>query len=157
MKKNEMIFVGILIAIFVVIIVAALIAKNNGTIEPENKPENKVTENVVDEKYVDVKDDGTKVNNSNKLKEAKKLGDLEISNITLSSKNNESYLQATVKNTGASKAGDDFITITIMDEQNQEIATIQAYLSTVEPGKEITLSTKASVDFANAYDFKVNK
>ena len=160
MNDKTKLMIGILIVILIIgaaILLVTLGNNNNNNQNTQNNNGEVATQNTVTEKYVDVASDGTKINKSNKLKEAKKLGDLEISNILLTSKNNESYLQATVKNTGTAKAGDDFITITILDEQGKELTTIQTYLSTVEAGEEITLSSKTSTDFANAYDFTVSK
>lgn len=52
----------------------------------------------IDEKYVEVKDDGTKVNTSNKLKENKTFDGLNISNINIETKNNETVVKADITN-----------------------------------------------------------
>lgn len=151
MKKNEAIVIFTIVAIMVIILV---IVVNRGK---NNNKNNQVTPNTVKEEFVEVKEDGTRVNTSNKLSETKKYDGLEISNITLTEKNNESYIRATVKNTTSQVKGDDFITLTIIDKAGKTLTEVQGYLDTLQPGSTATLSIKASADFANAYDFKVSK
>ena len=125
---------------------------------PRNDEEEKEREmNTQEEKYAQVQDNGLKVNTSNKLKETKKLGNLEISNISLKSQGNESYITANVKNIGNTTNGDKFITITVLDDKQNIITKIDAYLSTIEAGQETILRSTTSADFANAYDFKVEE
>lgn len=148
MKKKEAIVIFTLIAIMVLILVIVIVKKGKN---------NQITPNVVKEEFVEVKEDGTRVNTSSKLAEIKKIDGLEIGNITLTEKNNESYIRATVKNTTAQVKGDDSITLTIIDKAGNTLTEVQGYLDTIQPGNTATLSIKASADFANAYDFKVSK
>lgn len=154
MNKSERKQVFIMISVMVVIILILFVIK----VVSGNKDESQSAQsNVQNEAYVEKQEDGTKVNTSNKLKETKKLGDLEFSNIRLTSKNGESYLTATVKNVGGSKAGDEFVTITVVDDQGSILTSVDAYLGTIQAGAETTLSSKTSSDFANAYDFTVSR
>ena len=154
MNKSERKQVFIMISVMVVIILILFVIE----VVSGNKDESQSAQsNVQNEAYVEKQEDGTKVNTSNKLKETKKLGDLEFRNIRLTSKNGESYLTATVKNVGGSKAGDEFVTITVVDDQGSILTSVDAYLGTIQPGAETTLSSKTSSDFANAYDFTVSR
>ena len=149
MRKWEKYWIlGLIVLVVLVLIIVGV--RNNKKEEqtPTNEPE---------EKYVQVQEDGTKVNISNKLKETKKLGNLSISNISLKSQGNESFVTANVKNTGSSTDGDKFITITVLDDKQNVITKVDAYLSTIEPGEETVLRSTTSADFANAYDFKVEE
>lgn len=152
MKKKEAIVIFTIVAIMVIILVAVIARR-----EKINNENNQITENTVKEEFVEVKEDGTRVNTSNKLSETKKYDGLEISNITLTEKNNESYIRATVKNTTTQVKGDESITLTIIDKAGTTLTEVQGYLDTIQPGNTATLSIKASADFANAYDFKVSK
>ena len=138
------------LVILVVVVLIMVIPRND-------EEEKEMTTNVQEEKYAQVQDNGLKVNTSNKLKETKKLGNLEISNISLKSQGNESYITANVKNIGNTTDGDKFITITVLDDKQNIITKIDAYLSTIEAGQETILRSTTSADFANAYDFKVEE
>lgn len=154
MNKSERKQAFIMISVMVVVVLILLVVKAvKGNEEKKHIEENSIH----NEAYVEKQEDGTKLNTSDKLKETKTLGYLEFSNIRLTSKNGESYLTATVKNVGTSMEGDDFITITILDESGKILTTVDAYLGTVAAGAEITLSSKTSSDFANAYDFTVSR
>lgn len=149
MKKWEKYWILGLVILVVVVLIMVI---------PRNDEEEKERElNTQEEKYAQVQDNGLKVNTSNKLKETKKLGNLEISNISLKSQGNESYITASVKNTGNTTDGDKFITITVLDDKQNIITKIDAYLSTIEAGQETILRSTTSADFANAYDFKVEE
>ena len=145
-RKQAMIMIGVMLAIVIILLGVKTLKKDKqGNVETKN------------EAYVETQEDGTKLNISSKLKETKKLGDLEFSNIRLTSKNGESYLTATVKNTSSVKAGDEFTTITVLDEDGNTLTRVDAYLGTIAAGQETTLSSKTSCDFANAYDFNVSR
>lgn len=148
MKKKEAIVIFTLIAIMVLILVIVIVKKEKN---------NQITPNVVKEEFVEVKEDGTRVNTSSKLAETKKFDGLEIGNITLTEKNNESYIRATVKNTTSQVKGDESITLTILDKTGKTLTEVTGYLDTIQPGNTAILSIKASADFANAYDFTVSK
>ena len=149
-RKQVMIMIGVMLAIVIIL----LIVKSTKGDEQENQP---IQNTVQNEAYVERQEDGTSLNVSDKIKETKKLGDLEFSNIRLTSRNGESYLTAKVKNTSSVKTGDEFITITVLDENGNTLTSVYAYLGTIDAGQETTLSTKTSSDFANAYDFTVSR
>ena len=149
-RKQVMIMIGVMLAIVIIL----LIVKSTKGDEQENQP---IQNTVQNEAFVEKQEDGTSLNVSDKLKETKKLGDLEFSNIRITSRNGESYLTATVKNTSSVKTGDEFITITVLDENGNTLTSVYAYLGTIDAGQETTLSTKTSSDFVNAYDFTVSR
>lgn len=154
MKKNEMIIVGIIVAVMLIILGIVIINKNKNSVT-DNEPQNTI--NTTNEEFTNVQSDGTKINTSNKLAETKKFDGLEISNITLTEKNGESYLRAIVKNTTSQTKGNEMILLTIINKEGKTLTTINGYLDTIEAGETSMLSIKTSADFANAYDFKVSK
>ena len=153
MKKGEKIGIAILIIIAVVIIAVIMISRNGGK-------DNKETQNIQNtqgEEFVRKEADGTRVNTSSKLAEAKKCGNLEISNIELKEKNGESYIQATVKNAGSTTEEGTFLKLKIVDKAGSTITEVKGYVDTVKAGETYLLKIKTSADFANAYDFTVSK
>lgn len=152
MKKNEVRNIMVIILIAVVIIGLIIISKNSKKDVKENKP---VESN--QEEFVKTEADGTRVNTSSKLAEAKKCGNLEISNIELKEKNGESYIQATVKNNGSTAEEGTFLKLKVVDKAGNTITEVKGYVDMVKPGETYILKIKASADFANAYDFTVSK
>ena len=119
MKKSEAKVIFVLVAIMVIVLI--IVIANRGK---DNKNE-EVVENIAKEEFIDVKEDGTRVNTSNKLAETKKYDGLEISNITLTEKGNESYIRATVKNTTSVKKGEELIKLTIVDKQGNVLTSVK--------------------------------
>ena len=90
MKKKEKQMIGILILVAAVIITIIFFATR------PKKDENKGVEiqNTVKEEFVQVLEDGTKLNVSSKLNEAKTVNGLKIQNIQLTNKNKPVVLLA---------------------------------------------------------------
>lgn len=148
-KERKRIFtiIGILLLIIIILLIVKSITKND-----ENEGEI-----LTKEAYVEIQEDGTNLNTSNKLKETKKLGELEFSNIRLTSKDGESYVTADVKNISTTKLGNKFVHITIVDDKGEDLSKVTIYLGDIQAGEAITINGKASSDFANAYDFLITE
>lgn len=157
MKDNEKRMILILVIIVAIIILALLIWRNASNKDQQEQPEQKQEQNTITEKYVDVLEDGTKLNKSNKLKEIKKIDGLEISNIQLTYRNGIAVLLGDVKNTTNSNIGLTEIELTLYDEQNNVLEKIEGLISPVKAGETVQLNMGVSADYANAYDFSVVK
>ena len=154
MKKNEKRMILILI-IVAVIIIAVLVKARNSKNSEELADANNVVENTVQEEFVQVLDDGTKLNTSDKLAETKTFGNYEVSNIQLTEQDGQSLILADVKNIGDTRAEVALIDITLLDKEGNEIITIGGIIGDVEPGETVQLNSSATTDFANAYDFTI--
>ena len=158
MKAKElMIVLLIIIVLLIVIIVAVNANKNKGNEENTQTPAIGVVEENKVEEFVEVQEDGSKVNKSEELKKTKTIDGLEISNIRLVENNNVSQVVADVKNPTSKTLGDFPIDIVVKDKAGKEITTIGAYIDKVEAGKTVQLHASATSDFANAYDFEIVK
>lgn len=155
MKDNEKRMILILVIIVAIIIIALLIWRNASNKEQPEQPQEE--QNTITEKYVDVLEDGTKLNKSNKLKETKKLDGLEISNIQLTYRNGIAVVLGDVKNTTNNDIGLTEIELTLYDEQNNVLEKIEGLISPVKAGETVQLNAGVSADYANAYDFSVVK
>lgn len=157
MKSNEKKMILILIVVAIVIIAVLVKVRNSKTssevIVDNNSNQTAVTDST--EKFVEVLDDGSKLNVSDKLSETKTFQNFEISNIQLTSINGESQILADVKNTGSTKTEVTFIDIVILDKDGNEITTIGGIIGEVEGGETVQLNASATTDFANAYDFEI--
>ncbi len=149
-NKKVMIIIGVIILALVIFIIS------KGNSKKQNEENNSDNPNNSNE-IVKTLEDGQKVNKSGKMKETKKLGNIEISNIILNFQNNESQLTAKVKNVGNTAEGDYFIRITMIDENGTSIGEVKGYVDKIEAGKEKNISIKVSADVVDAYDVKIER
>lgn len=161
MKKNErrMILILVVIAIVVIaVLVKSRTSTNQGAAQGNKNnggQTSQTTEKKEKEEFVDVLDDGTKKNKSDKLTETKKFGDYEVSNVQLTESNGQSLILADVKNISDKKTELTLVDITLLDKEGKEITTIGGILGEAEPGATVQLNASATADFANAYDISI--
>lgn len=109
------------------------------------------------EEFVEVLDDQTRLNTSEKLQETKKYEGLEISKLKIIAKYNVTLLTGIVTNVSEEKQGGYPINITIQNKEGNEIITISAFVEELEPGNTSCLSVSSTFDYANAYDLIITK
>ena len=158
MKAKElMIVLLIIIVLLIVIIVAVNVNKNKENEENTQTPAIGVVEENKVEEFVEVQEDGSKVNTSEELKKTKTIEGLEISNIRLVENNNVSQVVADVTNSTNGTLGDFPVEIIVLDKEGNEITRIGGYIDRVNAGETVELNASATSDFANAYDFEIVK
>jgi len=145
MKK--LIIIG-LVTIAIIVLMWVVIRGGNNKPQPNNN---------VEEEYVYLLEDGTKLNVSSKLHETKQFDGMEISNFQLSTKNNVTQLLGTITNKSQTTKGGYPVNIKIVDKSGKTIITVAAYIGELKPGESTQLSTSATFDYANAYDFSISK
>ena len=141
----------ILLVVLVIAVVIFVVSKNKKG-NKENTEENKVVE-----EFVQVLEDGTRLNTSTKLNEMKKFEGLEFGNIQLTNSNGQSVLLADVKNTTQAETGLMLVNVTLIDKNGNELGTVGGIISPLKPGESKQFNTSMTIDYANAYDFKVTK
>jgi len=159
-KEKKVVFT--LIAIFAIILIIVIIVKNSENETPNTPVGNTPTPNTSniintanEEKFVTQLQNGVKLNNSTELSKTKKYKNLEISNIQFTYGNGNSTILAQVKNTGTSKHERELVTISILDENNQEIGDMIAVLSELEPGETKELNATSSSNIVNAKNIEI--
>ena len=145
MKKNEKRLILILIAII------GLFIKKNKNEENEVQNQNTVT----DEKFVQVLEDGTKLNKSSKFNETKNIDGIEISNIQFTYKDGQTVLLANVTNNTGKAVDITLLDIKLLDEQGNEIVTVGGIISPMQVGETTQLNASMTMDYANAYDVEI--
>ncbi len=162
-----------LVVIIAVIIVAIIIIttkianKGNDEIGETNtlqiaeadKTENKDVDErkEVVEEHVSKQEDGQKVNISEKFKETRKFEGLTLENIQLTSQNSQTHLIATVKNETSKDIDAIKVNIILLDKDGKEIVELGGEIGATKAGKTTQLDIGSSLDYANAYDFKIEK
>ena len=152
MKKQEKRGLLILIIVAILIItVLAIIANKKGKETNSGATE----ENKVVEEFVQVLEDGTKLNTSTKLSETKTVDGLTIGNIQLTMQNGQSVLLADVENNTGKDIDVMLLDITLLDKNGNELTTIAGIIGNLKEGEKQQLNSSVTSDYANAYDFKV--
>ena len=141
-----------LIAIMLIIIMVNTFRKK----EPENVgPVQGEEQGIEQEEYVQILQDGSKLNKSEELLKEKKLDELEISNIQLKETGGITTLLADVKNNTNHEIQERNITIEVLDKQGNVITSLNGTIDTVGAGEKVQLNMSVTGDVANAYDFKI--
>ena len=153
MKKNEKRLILILIAILAIVLIIGLFIKKNKNEENEIQNQNTVT----DEKFVQVLEDGTKLNKSSKFNETKNIDGIEISNTQFTYKDGQTVLLANATNNTGKAVDITLLDIKLLDEQGNEIVTVGGIVQPLEAGAKTQFNTSMTLDYANAYDFEVTE
>ena len=151
MKKKEKRLILVLIAILVIVLIIGLFIKKNKNKENEIQNQNTAT----DEKFVQVLEDGTKLNKSSKFNETKNIDGIEISNIQFTYKDGQTVLLADVINNSGKAADMTLLDIKLLDEQGNEIITVGGIISPMQVGETSQLNASMTMDYANAYDVEI--
>lgn len=149
--KKWLIIIGLIILILVIIFIVKITNK-----EDKIKEEN-TTDDFAGNEYIDVKEDGTRVNKSEKFSTTKEIEGLKISNIELTEKENVTQILADIKNTTDKDVEGFYVSINFLDKNGESIVSLGGYIPTVEANGTATLNTNSTGDFANAYDYTIEK
>ena len=152
MKKKEKRLILILIAILVVVLIIGLFIKKNRNEENGVQSQQNTA---TDEKFVQVLEDGTKLNKSSKLNETKNVEGIEISNIQFTYKDGQTVLLADVTNNSGKAIDMTLLNIKLLDEQENEIITIGGIISPMQVGETTQVNASMTMDYANAYDVEI--
>ena len=153
MKDNEKKLIAVLVTITVIVIIIAIA---RGTGKKEEVKEGEENTPPVEE-FVQVLDDGTRLNTSDDLKKTKTIDGMEITNIQLTEKGNQTILLGTITNPTQTTKGGFIADVKVLDKQGNEIITIDALIGEIQPGQSQQFNTQATFDYANAYDFEITK
>lgn len=153
MKDNEKRTIAILVVITVIVIIIAIV---RGVGKKEEKVEENPNE-LPKEEFVEILEDGTKLNTSEDLKKMKTIDGMEITNIQLTEKGNSTLLLGTITNPTDTTKGGFIASVKVLDKRGNEITTVDAIIGEIKPGESQQFSTSATFDYANAYDFEITR
>ncbi len=146
-RQLKLIIFGIIIAIIAVIAITIIIGIN----KKKNEQKNQTNE----ESYIQEMEDGISINKSLKLNEAKLVNGLLVSNIQLTEKDGMTTLLADVTNKTEQKTEFKKLKIILLDENENEIATMTAFVNSIEVGETTQLNASTTSNYIKAYDFKI--
>lgn len=151
MKKNEKKMILVLLIILVIAIIIFAVNKN----KKGDNNENTLEENNAVEEFVQVLEDGTKLNTSTKLNETKEVNGLKFENIQFTEQNGQSVLLADVTNNSGKATDLTLVDVILLDKNGDEIVTLGGIISPLQPGAKTQFNTSMTLDYANAYDFEI--
>ncbi len=158
MRDSEKRLILILILVGVVIIGGLLIWRNsrrNAEVPMASSDE----ENEVEE-FVQVLDDGSRLNVSDALSKTKTVDGLEFKNMQLLESNSITSLLVDVENkSGTSLNTYSLVSIEFLDKNGSVITEVSGYLDPVNVGEtvQMNLACSSSPAVANAYDFRITR
>lgn len=151
MKAKEKRMIAILLLVLVIAIIIFVATKNKKGDKNEGTP----VENKPVEEFVQVLEDGTKLNISTKLNEAKEVKGFRFENIQFTEQNGQSVLLADVTNNTGKATDFTLLDLILLDKNGKEIVKLGGIISPLQPGAKTQLNTSMTLDYANAYDFKI--
>ena len=157
MRKNEKIVIGILIVITIIVIIFAVNRKGLNKAPVENITGNTQTENRVEQEFVEEIGGGVSVNTSNKIKEVKKFEGLEIKEVQMYKSGNTTQVVGKITNTTEKTIPFQMLKLKIVDKEGKEIITVALAVKELTAGESTQLSTSATFDYVNAYDYIIQK
>ena len=163
-KSNKKILkIVLIIAIIAVIVVVAivLINKNKGKLSGKIASDGSTVE-LPDGSQIDLNNldnaeikEGKKVNNSERIKEAKEFDGYKFSDVTVNSENGETNFVVTVTNISTDFKEERYVKIVCVNQNDEEIGTLYIAISQLEAGESINASAVTSDDYINMYDYRI--
>ena len=157
----KIVLIAIIVGIIVFIIMNIVKSKKSKegvgqNYQNQNGESQQVEENAVKEEFVQLTDDGMKVNVGSKITDDKEVNGLKFTNVQLTEKDNQSTLLADVENaTGKELKDYTNLDITFLTKDGEEIVTIKGILTPLKSGEKTQLNAGLTQDVANAYDIKI--
>lgn len=145
MKKKEKIMIMILLVITVIAIIMLYNQRN---------PKSKNEENVKEE-MVMVQEDGSKIAISDKLQEKRRIGDIEINNISIREEGGLAKITASTTNVGKEETQEMPIKILLKDKDENIITEVGAYIGKMKKGDQRGIMASANVTIDEVYDVEI--
>ena len=155
-RKKEKRIIVILLIILIIAIAVFVINNNKNKKNGKNaENENTAYENEDPEEFVQVLEDGSKINTSEELNKTKQIGTYKFENIQLAEQNNQTVLLANVTNTGNKATEMQLVDVTLLNKNGEEVITIGGIIEALEPGADTQFNSSMTLDYSNVYDFKI--
>lgn len=164
MKKQRKTLIWMIIVFIIVIITVILVlTKKSGEVEKVGKDESNETNitevtkvaKATEEKYVEVLENGSKLNTSEELHKEKEVSGLVLTGINLQETGGITKLTAQVQNNTGSAVEEKMISIEVLNKQGGKITTLKGIIGKMEVGGTAVLDISVTRDISDAYDFRI--
>ena len=157
MNKKKIIVIVFVIVVLIAVIggIAAVILNRKKT--NDTSPSNTVQESQIKnvENFVGELSDGTKINTNAKFNSPSTLGDLSVDNIRLKIKNGITTYRATITNNGDSQTELKEVTLVLLNEDGEEIATAVGIINVIAPGNSEEFTVSITSDYIHSSGYKI--
>ena len=147
-EKKKIIIISASAVVIIAIIIAVILINTN---------KKQTAENTITYEFAEVKEDGTLVNKSEKIKEIHTVNNIELSNIEITEKDGVTCVNAVLKNTTSEKIESFDAVIRFLDKEGMALVGFGTVIPTLEAGEEATLSVASDGQYANVDDIFVYK
>ncbi len=162
MKKNKKILLIICLIVIIIAVIAIFLIKNNivdksenNTETSDNSNEDTKSEQIVEE-YVETRDNNVKVNVSDALNIQREFEGLNLIDPQLTYQDSQTKLLFTAINNTSIDTDLMEIEVTLYDDEENEIATLDGIIAPLEAGESTIINISSSLDYSNAYSLEIN-
>ena len=146
MKPKEKRMILILVLITIIMFVILMVVRNNG------KNNNLTNNGQATQAGLVKQENGTKQSVSSKLKEAKKIDNLDVTNINITEKNGEATITANITNNTNSNVKEFPIVVKTLNQKGEVIQEVGAYVGTIKAGETRAIHASVSMNIDEIYD-----
>lgn len=163
-KINKKVILPIIIIIIIIAIIAGVIITKNKKQEENNNTNNEtyIGDTEIASGLIDMNntenakiENGVKENTSESLAKDKKIDGIEMTDIKLFAQEGISDFSATVKNNTGNDFAGGIATVSFINKDGSEYATLEVYVPELKNGSYNTINAATTADITNAYDFTI--
>ena len=145
-SKKNLILLLIVVVLVIIIMIFFVVMNRKGK---------DTNENVVENNDTNFTDQEGETQFYEELEETKILNGLEIKNIQLTNKNNQSMLLAEIENKTGKETQEILINVIFSDKEGNQIGKIGGMIAPLKDGEKTKLSSSSMKDYSNAYNFEI--
>ena len=150
MKAKEKRLILILVVITIIMFAILMIVRNNAK---KNQQEGTGQNNG---SFV-TESNGIKQNTSNKLQEAKKIADLDVTNIQITEVGGEATIRANIENNTGTDKKEFPIKVMVYSENGELLQKVGAYVGSIKAGETRAINASVNMNINSIYDIKFEK
>lgn len=148
MKAKEKKMILILVLITIALILLKIIITNS------NKESKEKVDKQQQTSIIEQTENGVKQSNSEKLKETKKLRDLDVTDIQITEENGELTIRANVINNTTNLKNEFPVNVKLLNSKGEVIQELGAYVGKMKAGETRTINASINMDISEIYDIQ---
>lgn len=148
MKAKEKKMILILVLITIALILLKIIITNS------NKESKEKVDKQQQTSIIEQTENGVKQSNSEKLKETKKLRELDVTDIQITEENGELTIRANVINNTTNLKNEFPVNVKLLNSKGEVIQELGAYVGKMKAGETRTINASINMDISEIYDIQ---
>lgn len=148
MKAKEKKMILILVLITIALILLKIIITNS------NKESKEKVDKQQQTSIIEQTENGVKQSNSEKLKETKKLQELDVTDIQITEENGELTIRANVINNTTNLKNEFPVNVKLLNSKGEVIQELGAYVGKMKAGETRTINASINMDISEIYDIQ---